>query len=497
MNKKLFFVGFFFLITIASNCYCQTDEETKTIEAFKKADLFLYSKDPMFEDKTLTSYKYYSPKYDDNNIPDYAKKVCANKENNIDLVDHTKYIGISNKSLENYESEFRNNLYKQITEDCKKVDLDAFKNILIPIIKDKMKEPKKNIPASIQEELNFPDNPKFLTIKLTVKYWVAISRYFETIKNYENALLLSHSIYYLVKDYDYNYNNSSSLLIKLICFNFYKQASDSILFWAYDPKPKCKELAKLVAKDILDFVNNSFPLSKTVEYESYYLDIGINSVLKTIGYGAIDGIKTDSYKSLYNFYIKDYFLLADKPLYEIKEILDERANIREKLIKILDNNQNKPFNKKQYYALKKALEGNTNTKILNNINSENISSIKYELVEENKTIQTSSNPVLIIPEMILTKVSPNFSGAKKYYEVNLAKMEMAAIALAINSYFCENNKLPASMEELSKWFGCKLPDNRFTGKPYELNTKDGYILYNDGIDYTPNTEDDFGFKFVY
>ena len=61
-------------------------------------------------------------------------------------------------------------------------------------------------------------------------------------------------------------------------------------------------------------------------------------------------------------------------------------------------------------------------------------------------------------------------------------MELTSIALAINAYVCENNKYPESIDELSKWFGKKLPDNRFTKEPYKLDINGKHLLYNNGLD---------------
>ena len=50
-------------------------------------------------------------------------------------------------------------------------------------------------------------------------------------------------------------------------------------------------------------------------------------------------------------------------------------------------------------------------------------------------------------------------------------MEFSAIALLINSYYCKNNRLPSSIEELEKWSGTKLPINRFENKPFVIDLK--------------------------
>ena len=76
---------------------------------------------------------------------------------------------------------------------------------------------------------------------------------------------------------------------------------------------------------------------------------------------------------------------------------------------------------------------------------------------------------------------------KWHIEYKLSQMEIVAIALAYNAYYCENGKEPESIEILEKWFGEKLPVNRFTGSPYSLRAEKDYVIYNFGID---NKKDD-------
>ena len=74
---------------------------------------------------------------------------------------------------------------------------------------------------------------------------------------------------------------------------------------------------------------------------------------------------------------------------------------------------------------------------------------------------------------------PNFKGLKKNYEEVLAKMEFTAIALAINSFYCEKSRLPGSIGELSNWFGRELPKNRLTNKPYNIDLDGEHLLYSE------------------
>ncbi len=126
---------------------------------------------------------------------------------------------------------------------------------------------------------------------------------------------------------------------------------------------------------------------------------------------------------------------------------------------------------------------------------------KYDNIEESIKNDPSFylkmmffNTRKIILDYVFSMASINLKKYKENYETDLSKMEMVAIALAINSYYCEKNKLPASMDELSQWFGEELPINRFTGKPYELKPNGKYILSNEGPDSIKET-DNFSFCF--
>ena len=230
-------------------------------------------------------------------------------------------------------------------------------------------------------------------------------------------------------------------------------ASESIMFWANEPHPQCKELAKIVANDILDFVDNSYPLSFMYQYEYDEKKDLMEAILKTIGYGMISGVNYSSYKKRFDYFYKYPLSYAEKPLYEIKNLLEQR---------------------------KKTLNDDYN---------------KFEPVLLKQPIKSFFFTSSVIPEMFLFYTYDNQYNLKESYDAHLAKMEMAAIALAINSYFSDKNRLPTSMADLSEWFGRKLPNNRLTGKPYELDFKEKFVLYNEGPDYQPNTYDDFFFKF--
>ena len=209
------------------------------------------------------------------------------------------------------------------------------------------------------------------------------------------------------------------------------------MYWASRPKPQCKEISKEVARDILDFVNNDYPLSVTIEHESLLIE-GVLNFFATKKGGSVYSklVRSNAYKVMLDVCYNEPKKFFDKPIYEIKKQMEEFCEKRDKLL-------------------------------------------NYDSV----TLYTNAllNPDKAVAIMIFNLASPNFSKAKESCEVNLAKMEMTAIGLAINSFVCEKNKYPESMDELSEWFGRELPKNRITNEPYELDFKGTHVLYDNSI----------------
>jgi hypothetical protein len=176
-------------------------------------------------------------------------------------------------------------------------------------------------------------------------------------------------------------------------------------------------------------------------------------------------LKSDYLKKMMTLYYIEPKSFIDKPLYLCKEEFDNYSEkIKEANNKLLEDAN----------ALQKlALEAEKSNGAFDE------SKIDPELVKRATIGQ------------ILTMAVPNNTYIKSKYEEKLAKMEIVAIALAYNAYYCENNKEPANIEELEKWFGEKLPLNRFTGKPYSFNTENGYVLYNYGADNKKDEKNDY------
>ena len=313
--------------------------------------------------------------------------------------------------------------------------VDNFKQV-VPIIKNKMKETKNSVLASFRDSENYPYSPEFSTIKHSVKYWSIMSRILEHRKESEASLLLSQAILYLIKDYQTIYIDSCSMGNRLSCLDFIDDACNSIMIWASRLKPQCAELSKEVAKDILDFVDNDYPLSNYVENEQLMADELVDFLINK-GHGIFINVrKSSSYKEMVDFCYKKPMSFLDKPIYEVKKELEKYSEQHDKML---------------------------NTDIPEYVFCYLLSPVK--------------GMVMLWGGL----GTHNFAKAKESCEVSLAKMEMAAIALAINSFVCEKKEYPKSMDELSEWFGKELPKNRITNEPYELDFKGTHVLSNNSI----------------
>ncbi len=384
-------------------------------------------------------------KSDDNNFPEYLKSFSANDDikGNVEKLQ---------KLIPSKENLYDTNANKQLVMTAEPMfskNLDNFKNI-VPIIKKKMKETKKDVAPTFKESESFPTAPTIKTIKGTARYWYIVSRLLDQKKDYETSLYLSLAMFYFAKDLQTNYLNSGSLEPKIIGFLINGIACNSIFVWASKPKLECKEISKEVAKDILDFVKADCPISKSIEFECLLFDEMLSSYEKKGSDMFARLRKSSDYKNLLDFLYKEPMRNYYKPLYEIKKELKEHAD-------------------KQF-------------KLLGPSNSDLVYYFFF-------------NPERLVSINLLALACPSFEIAKWSNEVCLAKMEMAAIALVINSYICENRKKPKSMEELSKWFGRELPINRITNEPYNLDFDGEHVLYNENFDETKAIKDEFYFNF--
>ncbi len=398
-----------------------------------------------------------------NNFPDYLKNfynydyIMENYKKFTKLEILTPIVKFDNQpKVELYDIEANKRLLFEAEAMFGK-NVDNFKNI-VPIIKNKMKEKKINIPPNYKESESFPIPPNLRVFSVNVNYWYIISRLLEDRKEYETSLYLSLASLYLSRDIRANYKNSGSPLMHYIGVSAYRKGCDSIFVWASKPKPEYKELSKAIAKDILELVKNDYPFSKVVEFDYYAFCDALKSFEAEVStIYSIFPNSSECNKILDVFYKKP-MTYYDKPLYEIKNEIKYSFDYFDKLAKT----ENSDF---FYYAC--------------------------------------CNPEMLLCLGLIFNFEPYFEKNKHTNETGLAKMEMAAIALAINSYYCENNKCPESMEELSKWFGSELPKNRLTNKPYVLDFEGKHVLYCDNYyefcdkGWMSREKDEFYFNFYY
>ena len=407
-------------------------------------------------EKNLGSSRWIA-RSNDENTPEYVKKLVPN-DNESDIFKNLKnsFDIVSNYSNQNiYDSTYKTNLLENIEKDLrdsKQIDFDRFESNLNEELNKLKTVQKDREQPSIEESNEFPTTPTYRTVRNYIRFWCIISRLYERDNKSNAALSLNQLSFYFIRDMETNYCNSCSLINKSVTNRLKEHTCDSILIWASTPKPESKNLSKSVSKDILDFIKTEYPLSNTIKYEKTFATIGINALLKTIGLGM--QIYCDSYKitnKLDNIY-KEPLLYIDKPLPEIKDKLEKSSEIIENIQKDAELTWVKIF----------------------------------------PCFFNTSNFVI---DTIISFSTPNLKKFKEGNESTIAKMEMAVIALDINSYYCEKNKLPKTMSELNSWYGKDLPINRITGEPYEIQLDNKHIIQNDGIDGKAGTYDDLFFEF--
>ncbi len=337
-------------------------------------------------------------------------------------------------------------------------------------------------PIELEELMKYayPIAPNVETIRETAIYWYLLSRYFEKIGDFDNSIKISIGILYLARDWEREYDLGLSPMNKSLTQEFCRIGCKSILKWASKPKPKQYSLSKEYAKIILDYVKNEYPASVCVKYGHHTFEDVLESSnlkyqFKNFYHTLCSVKKTKAYAQIIKEVFEEPISYIDKPLYEIK---DKLGNYQNRVNKLLSG--------KNFWV--------------NNI------SLFFE-----------SNGTLTSYLVGINKY--DFFKMKCSQEQKLAELEFTAIALAINSYFSQNNKMPDNIEELNKWFGRELPKNRLTNEPYEFNVKiesivpknefvgksfetetiGKHLLYNYGVDGVPDLElentDDIYFDF--
>ncbi len=361
--------------------------------------------------------------------------------------------------------------FLEIAKNYKPSNYKDYTKILCPLVIKKTKETKHSNSPTIDEIANKPGLPNFKNLRKTIIFLTQyISFLYENEKNDNAAIAIIYATYYIVRDLEENYSRDLIKNIKESTLSMI--ASNALLKWASIPKKKSAALAKYLAKDLLQLVKNDYPLSDLLIF-----NIG------------------QIYASMY----EQLNIQEDDDDENRKEFINRvmNSNLLKETNKILYENP-KNFIDKPYYLCKNELEAHSKTfnDTLERIYNDQK---KYEsLIEEISKNSSSEEEAMsklkemnldiadISIELNLGKIiyinAQNIEKYKSIIEYKLAQMEIAAIALAYNAYYCENGQEPESIETLEKWFGEKLPVNRFTGNPYTLRAEKDYVIYNYGND---------------
>lgn len=411
-------------------------------QIYKRLDMVLKS-DPSISDefKKNNNKRWFSSKNNKNFKPEFCKNIFLIEDENksINKVVNELY-RYDNKDMDMNSLNKFENVLKQ-----SKIDLN---NISLSGIRTKIGMKKRNMPFPLEESALFPTIPSYKYSRVTARYWYFLSRLFEKNNDDEKALILSLGIYYLAKDLETNYSYSCTLTTKMVCVALNNIANNSIIYFASRPRKINSAITKDVAKDILDFVKNDYPLSTTFENEFVCIKEIFYAIAKTVGYGLNSFVSIAYFNRKINEYYDEFIKDIDNPNYDTSSKIKEFENK-------LFNNSNKTFKRAFYFV------------------------ILPEFLAVDDLIQMSF---------------PNFKSSKDTYILCLAKMEMSAIALLINSFYSEKNRLPASIDELNKWFGSELPKNRLTNEPYKF-FNDNHMLH---ITFSSETyrKEDFYFDFI-
>ena len=380
-------------------------------------------------------------KPDNNNFPEYALKFVPDEKYQSELTDISNYI-YKEKNI--YTSYFQKELIDKI-ERILPNNLSDYKSYLVSSIKKKMTVAKTAKQPSFNESFDLPAMPKGTLFTQTSKYWYALSRLFE-VKNqdYETSLLLSLGVFYLSKDMITNYCHSFTTLNKAFGNSMNQYACDSILIWASKPKNQYGTLSKKVAKDILDFVKTEYSFSNFLEINRVAADADFKIIFKHFAKGWLKKFPNSrKYNNLMSLLYEKPQKFIDKPLYELEKELNEMQKDEDKLYEDFDKIQTEPV---------KAI-------------------LKIFFFTED-----------VVATRFIASYYPNLKRLKRGTEDTLAKMEFTAIALAINSFYAEKNRIPTSIAELNSWFGEDLPKNRLSGEPYKLDLEGKHLLTNEQFD---------------
>ncbi len=351
------------------------------------------------------------------NLPDYFKDFTY--EGNSDEINKIYYSSISSYFDEDLIKFINNNLPKNLEEYQTK-----FSQSILELLK---KEKNKDYSPIMLSEIPFSFS---MSIMETMKYWAILSIEFQRKGDFKTSLLLPLGIYYFIDDLEKASINYTDIVANTRNSGSIELASKVILDWASHPHQDCQELSKSIGLDILKIVKlrKSFP--KYIESYKHYIELLFKELMLETPLLGKNVFDSNDYKEMEELYINTTLKLESKPFFDV-------------------------YNEFHEYS----------EKLRNFSNS-------Y------KQVMTTSNFIFNSEKTIIQYVFRkqftiyNVAAFKRFYEESLGYMEFAAIALLINSYYCKNNKLPATIDELEKWSGAKLPLSRFENKPFVINLND-------------------------
>ncbi len=366
----------------------------------------------------------------------------------------------------------------EVAKKYKPENYNDYAKILCPRIISETKKEKNITLPNIKDSSNLPEMPKFTNIRLTARLWIDyISLLMEYDGNDNAAIVLPYGSYYIARDIQESYAGGFLMGNKSIATALCNMASDRIIKIISKPKKKSYRINKYLAKDLISLVNKDYLFSECIKAERgllYYVfyeqqdskDPNKKAFAEKV-------LNSEYFKKMDNLFFIELKSFIDKPYYLCKNELDS---------------YNKKINNKQDEMAKDLEEF-----------QKYVEEVQRKNIPESEINIDPSKVIAITINQLIQLAAPSYCHYKTLIEKKLAKMEIVAIALAYNAFYCENNKEPANIEELEKWFGEKLPVNRFDGKPYEFYKEKGYVIYNYGINQKKDNEkydnDDIYFSF--
>ncbi len=375
-------------------------------------------------------------------FPEFARKFQPDKSLEKDLFPfNVRYANLNKYIVTNSESSIKeyNEKYNALKAKVS-ANLDEYTNELIPEITAFLEKEKLFVFPTFEEKQKLKASQNKDNYEKLAQYWVMISKLFEEKKDYSSSLIIRYGIIYLLYDFERNYSNSMDPLEEYYLIEI---ACNSILQWASEPKPQQIELSKKISKDLIKLASNDYKFSQYLEYRKEEI-LAILDHYRNMGpeysYKVKDLEKLDAFNKAMAFIYDEPMKYIDKPYPEIEDEVEK--------FKIEKEKSEKFYNEATKWGIFSPL--------------------------------FIAHPERTAYDGFIDKYGFNVGYIKQHNEHKLACLEFTAIALAINAYYSEFNKMPQSLEELNKWLDYELPKDRFTNKDYEINKKNP-VLFNPGV----------------